>query len=75
MTAAALLAILNELITLAPSAVNLVTSLIEGLKGKTDADILAGDANDWATIVLIAHQAQQPPPPTGTPIVNPKASR
>jgi hypothetical protein len=61
MTAAALLAILNQLITLEPAAVNLVQSLIAGLQGKSDAEILAGDATDWANIVIQAHQAQQPP--------------
>jgi hypothetical protein len=61
MTAAALLAILNELITLEPAALGLVTSLIAGLKGKSDAEILAGDSSDWAQIIIVAHQAQQPP--------------
>ncbi len=64
MTAEALLAILNELITLEPAAVNLVESLIAGLQGKSDTEILATDADDWASIVAIAHQAQQTPPPT-----------
>jgi hypothetical protein len=61
MTAAALLAILNQLITLEPAAVNLVQSLIAGLQGKSDAEILAGDAADWAAIVVAAHAAAQPP--------------
>ena len=60
MTAAALAALINELITLEPAAVNLVESLIAGLQGKSDAEILAGDANDWADIIIVAHQAQQP---------------
>jgi hypothetical protein len=64
MTAAALLAILNGLITLEPAAVKLVEGLIAGLQGKSDAEILAGDAQDWASIIIVAHQAQQPPPPT-----------
>jgi hypothetical protein len=60
MTTQALLAILNELILLEPAALNLVTSLIAGLKGKSDAEVLAGDANDWASIIIAAHEAQQP---------------
>ena len=73
MTGAALVALLNELITLEPAAVNLVTSLIKGLQGKSDAEILAGDASDWAGIVAEAHIAQQPPPSTGGPIPTPNA--
>ena len=70
MTAQALLAILNELITLEPAAVNLVKGLIAGLKGKSDAEILAGDSADWGAIVIVAHQAQQSLAPV-PPIVHP----
>lgn len=63
MTAAALAALINELITLEPAAVNLVESLIAGLQGKSDAEVLAADSSDWAQIIIIAHQAQQPPKP------------
>lgn len=59
MTAAALAALINELITLEPAAVNLVKGLIAGLQGKSDAEILAGDAQDWAAIVITAHAAQK----------------
>ena len=59
MTTAAAIALLGEIATLEPVAVGLVTQLIGGLKGKTDAEILAADADDWASIVTIAHNAAQ----------------
>lgn len=49
------LAILGEALQLEPIAFGLVASLIQGLKGKTDAEVLAGDASDWAQIVALAH--------------------
>lgn len=55
MTPAAILAILSEALQLEPVAFGLVASLISGLKGKTDAEVLAGDASDWAQIVALAH--------------------
>ena len=61
MTAAALAALINELITLEPAAVNLVSSLIKGLQGKSDAEILAADGTDWGLIVVTAHNAAQKP--------------
>jgi hypothetical protein len=61
MTTAAAIALLGEIAQLEPIAVGLVTSLINGLKGKTDAEVLATDANDWGEIVAIAHAAAQPP--------------
>ena len=67
MTTAAAIALLGEIAQLEPIAVGLVTSLINGLKGKTDAEILATDASDWADIVAIAHSAAQPPASTPKP--------
>ena len=52
--------IMSDIATLEPVAFQLVLALISGLKGKTDAEILAGDAQDWASIVATAHAAQQP---------------
>jgi len=43
---------------LEPIAFNLVLSLVRGLKGKSDADILASDATDWSSIVATAHSEQ-----------------
>lgn len=60
MTVAALLALLNEAAELEPVALGLVLGLIRGLKGKTDAELLAGDATDWAAILAAAQAAQQP---------------
>lgn len=59
-----LLAILNGAAELEPVAAQLVLSLVQGLQGKSDADILTGDAAVWAQIVVTAHQAAQPQPPT-----------
>jgi hypothetical protein len=57
------LGIIQDIGTLEPVAFGLVLALVNGLKGKTDAEILAGDAQDWAGIVATAHAAQQPTPP------------
>lgn len=58
MTAAALLAILNEILALEPAALALVTKLIDGLKGQSDATVLAADSSQWATILAAAKAAQ-----------------
>ncbi len=42
----------------------MTAAALAGLKGKSDAEILAGDSQDWAQIIIVAHQAQLPPPPT-----------
>ena len=63
MTGAALVALINELITLEPAAVGLVSSLIKGLQGKSDSEILSADAQAWAGIIVAAHGAAQPPKP------------
>ena len=63
MTVAALIALLNEAAQLEPVAFSLVTALITKLKGKSDAEILAADAGDWANVIVIAHAAAQPVPP------------
>lgn len=57
------LAILSEAIALEPIAFSLVAKLVQGLKGKTDAEVLAGDANDWAAIVALAHAEADPTAP------------
>lgn len=54
-SAAGVIAIIGEIAQLEPIAFGLVVSLIQGLKGKTDAEILAGDASDWSDIVATAH--------------------
>jgi hypothetical protein len=60
MTAAALLALINAAAQLEPVAFQLVAGLITGLKGKSDAEVLAGDAKDWAAIIITAHTELQP---------------
>ena len=64
MTAAELIALLTQLAQLSPAAVNLVKELIAGLHGKSDEEVLAGDAEGWSNIVRIAHLEQQSAPPT-----------
>ena len=61
MTTVSAIALLGEIAQLEPIAVGLVTSLIGGLKGKTDAEVLAADSDDWGQIVATAHQAAQGP--------------
>ena len=56
-SAAGAIAIIGEIAQLEPIAFGLVASLVSGLKGKSDADILAGDATDLAAIVTAAHAA------------------
>lgn len=55
MNPAVILALVSEALQLEPVAFGMVQSLINGLKGKTDAEVLAGDATDWAAIVATAH--------------------
>lgn len=64
MTAAALIALLNELTTLEPIAFGLVTSLIHGLQGQTDAQILAADSSTLTAIIATAHAEAQGNPPS-----------
>jgi hypothetical protein len=54
-SAAGAIMILGDLAQLEPVAFGLVKALIDGLKGKSDAEVLAGDAADWAMIVQQAH--------------------
>jgi hypothetical protein len=61
-SAAGAIAIIGELANLEPIAFQLVQSLIAGLQGKSDADVLAGDATDWASIVATAHAEAQKTP-------------
>jgi len=57
-SASGAVAIIQEIAMLEPIAFNLVASLVRGLKGKSDADILASDATDLSSIVAIAHSEQ-----------------
>ncbi len=61
------IAIIGEIAQLEPIAFSLVQALIAGLKGKSDADILAADATDWTMIVATAHAAAQITPPSVPP--------
>ena len=54
-SAAGAIAIIGEIANLEPIAFGLVQALINGLKGKSDADLLAADATDLAAIVATAH--------------------
>jgi hypothetical protein len=56
MTAAALAALLNEIVTLEPAAFALITKLVSGLQGKSDAEVLAAD-NTTLTALITAAQA------------------
>jgi hypothetical protein len=60
MTVAAIIAILNEIATLEPIGFSLVASFIHGLQGKTDAEILAADADTLTAVVATAHAEAQP---------------
>lgn len=62
-SAAGAIAILGEIAQLEPIAFSLVAALVAKLKGKTDAEVLAGDAEDWAAIITEAHHAASNPPP------------
>ena len=63
-SASGAIAIIGDIAQLEPIAFGLVKALIDGLKGKSDADILAADASDWAAIVAEAHDAASQPPPS-----------
>lgn len=58
-SAAGAIAIIGEIAQLEPIAFSLVASLIAGLRGKTDAEVLAADASDWTSIVATAHAEAQ----------------
>jgi hypothetical protein len=60
-TTSTVLSILQIVLTLEPAALQLVLSLVNGLSGKTDAEILAADSSTWATILANAKVASQPP--------------
>lgn len=62
MSAAGAIAILGDIAQLEPIAFGLVQALVSGLKGKSDADVLAADSADWAGIVATAHAAATPAP-------------
>lgn len=64
-SASGAIAIISDIAQLEPIGFSLISALLDKLKGKTDAEILAGDAQDWAAIIVTAHAAAQPPtPPT-----------
>lgn len=62
-TPTTVLSILQIVLTLEPAALNLVLSLVQGLSGKADAEVLAADSSTWATILANAKAAQQAPTP------------
>lgn len=55
MTAQEAIALLQDIAQLEPIAVGLVSEFINGLKGKTDAEILAADSSLLTSIVATAH--------------------
>jgi hypothetical protein len=58
-SAAGAIAILGEIAQLEPIAFSLVASLVAGLKGKSDADVLAADSTSLAAIIATAHAEAQ----------------
>lgn len=54
MTAAAIAALLNEIVTLEPAAFALITKLVGGLKGKSDAEVLAADESTLTALIAAA---------------------
>jgi hypothetical protein len=54
MTAAALIALLNEIATLEPAAFSLITKLVSGLQGKSDAEVLAADQTTLTALIVAA---------------------
>jgi hypothetical protein len=54
MTGAALAALLNEIVTLEPAAFSLLTKLVKGLQGKTDAEVLAADQTTLTALIVAA---------------------
>jgi hypothetical protein len=55
MTVEMLVKILQEAAQLEPVGAQLVMALINKLKGKSDQEVLATDATDWAAIIVTAH--------------------
>jgi hypothetical protein len=62
-SAAGAIAIIGDIAQLEPIAFGLVVALINSLKGKSDADLLAADSTELAQIITTAH-AQAVTPPT-----------
>jgi hypothetical protein len=60
-SAAGAIAIIGDIAQLEPIAFGLVEALVNGLKGKSDADLLAADSTSLAQIVATAHAAATPP--------------
>lgn len=64
-SAAGAIAIIGDIAQLEPIAFGLVVTLINSLKGKSDADLLTADSSELAQIIATAHQAvvgAAPPP-------------
>jgi|HubBroStandDraft_1064217.scaffolds.fasta_scaffold06463_1 hypothetical protein len=55
-SAAGAIAILGEIANLEPIAFALVASLVRGLQGKSDAEVLAADSTALAEIIATAQQ-------------------
>jgi len=51
------ISIISDIAALEPIAASLVLALVNGLKGKSDADLLAQDSATLAAIVANAHAA------------------
>jgi len=54
-SAAGAIAIIGEIAQLEPIAFGLVQALVNSLKGKSDAELLAADSADLAAIIATAH--------------------
>lgn len=57
-SAAGAVAIITDIASLEPVAFQLVLALVQQLKGKSDAEVLAADSAGWGDIVAKAHAAQ-----------------
>lgn len=57
--AANALQIIGIITTLEPAAFALVAALAAKLNGKSDAEVLAEDADTWTSVVATAHAEQQ----------------
>ena len=62
--ASSAISIIGDIAQLEPIAFGLLKALLDKLKGKSDAEILASDAADWGAIITEAHDAASQAPPT-----------
>jgi len=58
------IAILQEIANLEPIAFQLIASLVHGLQGKSDADVLAADSAALTSIIATAQAAAAAPKAT-----------